>query len=367
MKIGFDARMIDWAGVGTYTYNVLESLKEIDKENQYVLLCEQKTMSQVPEADNFDKRIVSESVFSSFHQLFFSLSLKKHSLDVFHAPYFTFPLFLSCPSVVTIHDLIPLVFPLSMPSKIGRAYYQRANKKALNKAKMIIAVSESTKNDLLNNYDVSKEKIRVICDGVSEKFKAVQDRTLLSRVKKRYGIRSRFLMNVGNPKPHKNWPGLIEAFAESGKKVKDCRLVLVGSRDPRYPEIERLIRKLQLKDRVIVTGFVDEGDMPLLYNAAEALVLPSFYEGFGLPVLEAMACGTPVLSSSSSALPEVCGDAALMVDANEPANLVAGIERILSDEKLRRELSDKGTKRAKLFSWKQTAQKTLEVYQEIKC
>jgi glycosyltransferase involved in cell wall biosynthesis len=366
MKIGFDARMIDWAGVGTYSYNLLKALKEIDKENEYILFCDRNSISQVPYADNFSKRVISESIFSSFHQLFFSISLKKQSLDIFHSPHFIFPLFLSCSSVVTIHDLIPLVFPSSMPSKLGRFYYQKVNSKVAKKTKIIIAVSNSTKKDLLEQFDVPEEKIRVIYNGVAESFDVIENETLLDEVKKKYKIRSKVLLSVGNPKPHKDWLGLIEAFARLGSEAQDYQLVLVGSRDPRYPKIDQLIKKLHLEDRVVITGFVKESDMPLLYNSADVFIFPSLYEGFGLPVLEAMACGTPVLCSNFSSLPEVAGDATLMFDPNDKNSLIEGIENLLSDEKLKKDLSEKGLKRAKLFSWEKTAQQTLEVYREIK-
>lgn len=365
MRIGFDARMIDWAGVGTYSYNLLKSLREIDKESEYVLFCDRRSISQVPDADNFSKRVISESVFSPFHQFFFSITLKKQSLDLFHAPHFIFPLFLSSRSVITIHDLIPLVFPSSMPSKVGRFYYQKANKKALAKADMIIAVSESTKKDLLEHFEISDEKVKVIYNGVAENFREIENKTLLNEVKKRYNIQSKFILNVGNPKPHKNWLGLIKAFAALEDEFSNYQMVLVGSKDPRYPKAQQLIRQLHLEDRVIITGFVKESEMPLLYNAAEVFVFPSLYEGFGLPVLEAMACGTPVATSNVSSLPEVAGDAADVVDATDESILAHAIERLLSDDKLSKKLSEKGLKRAKLFSWKKTAHQTLEVYREI--
>lgn len=364
MRIGFDARMIDWAGVGTYSYNLVKYLTEVDKENEYILFCDKRSISQVPSADNFSKRIISESVFSPSHQLFFSITLRKQELDIFHAAHFIVPLFLSCPCVVTIHDLIPLVFPPSMPSKVGRAYYKRVNNKVISKAGMIIAVSESTKKDIVENFGVSEQKIQVIYNGVGEEFDIVKNENLINRAKERNKISSSFLLNVGNPKPHKNWLRLIEAFASLGNVVKDHQLVLVGSPDPRYPEIRRLIKQLRLEDKVIITGFVKENDMPLLYNAADAFIFPSLYEGFGLPVLEAMACGTPVVCSNTSSLLEVAGDSALMVDPADKASIAEGIKKILSDEKLREGLSEKGLKRKDLFSWTKTAQQTLDVYKK---
>jgi len=362
MRIGFDARMIDWTGVGTYSYNLVKSLIEIDKENEYILFCDKRSISQVPSADNFSKRIISESVFSPSHQLFFSITLRKQELDIFHSPHFISPLFLSCPSVITINDLIPLMFPPSMPSKIGQIYYRRTNNKAIRKAGKVITVSESTRRDIIENFNISEKKVQIIYDGVGEEFDIIKNKNLINRAKERNKISSPYLLNVGNPKPHKNWIRLIKAFASLGSIVKDHQLVLVGSPDPRYPEITRAIKQLRLEDKVIITGFVKENDMALLYNAADALIFPSLYEGFGLPVLEAMACGTPVVCSNTSSLPEVAGDAALMVDPADKESIAEGIKRILSDKKLRQSLSEKGLKRKGLFSWTKTAQQTLDVY-----
>lgn len=365
MKIGFDARMIDWAGVGTYSYNLLNSLRQIDKENKYVLFCDQQSAAQVPAGDNFNRVMVTEKVFSAYHQLFFSLTLSKQSLDVFHSPHFIYPLFVSAPSVVTIHDLIPLVFSSSMPSNIARIYYKRANKKAISRAKLLLAVSEATKRDLQEVFSVPPEKVRVTHNGVGDNFKIIEDQSLLEQVKDRYKIHSKFLLNVGNPKPHKNWTGLVEAFAALGNEFKDYQLVLVGSVDPRFAVATDLIKKLNLEDRVTITGFVSEKDMVLLYNAAETFVFPSFYEGFGIPVLEAMACGTPVVCSNTSSLPEVVGDAALMIDPKDKQSLVKGLEKLLLSNDLQEKLSRKGLDRVKQFSWMQIAEQTLKVYQEI--
>ncbi len=365
MKIGFDARMIDWAGVGTYSYNLLKALQEIDKTNEYILFCDRQSIVQVPDGANSRKAIVTEAVFSAFLQLFFSLTLKNQKLDIFHSPHFIYPLFLSSPAVVTIHDLIPLKCPPSMPSIIGRAYYQKANRRAIAKAKMVVVVSESTKKDIQEIFDVTEERIRVIPHGVGNNFQVVRDKSLLDEVKRKYRIRSKFILNIGNSKPHKNWAGLIESFALLRKETKDYQLVLVGGRDSRFSEAVKLIKKLELEEDVLITGFVAEKDMPLLYNAAEILVFPSHYEGFGLPVLEAMACGTPVICSNSSSLPEVAGDAALMVDPNDGEGLAASMKKVLAEQRIRQDLSEKGLKRIEQFSWKKAAQRTLEVYGEV--
>ncbi len=357
--------MIDWAGVGTYSYNLLKSLQQIDKDNEYILFCEQQSAAQVPQTRNFRRRVVTERVFSAFHQLLFSLSLKRHSLDIFHSPHFVYPLFVSSPSVVTIHDLIPLVFPASMRSSVARTYYRRANKKAIGKAERIIAVSESTKRDIQKVFGVAGEKIALIPNGVADSFKVISNEASLDGIKKRCRIRSKYILNVGNPKPHKNWTGLVEAFAALDEGFSDYQLVLVGSSDPRFPQVVRLIKRLGLEDRVMITGFVSEKDMVLLYNAAEMFVFPSLYEGFGLPVLEAMACGTPVVSSNTSSLPEVVGDAGILFDPNDKTDLVKGIEMVLSNEELRQDLLRRGLERIRHFSWTGTAQQTLEVYQQM--
>lgn len=380
MRIGFDARMIEWSGVGSYSKNLLKALTRIDTQNEYLLFCHPETVELIPEAPNFTKKLVKQPVFSFFRQFGWIDELKEANLDIFHSPHFVFPPVVSCPSVVTIHDLIPLVIPAVMPSWAGRWFYRRANRSALRRAKKIIAVSDCTKRDIIRFFGTPEEKIRVIYEAAASEFREIKDESLLTfrqaqghpersqRVKMvldKYGLKRPFILNVGNPKPHKNWAGLIRAFAGLKKRGFDHRLILVGPDDPRFFEPKRLVGQLGLGRDVIFIEFVEKEDLPMLYSAADAFVFPSFYEGFGLPPLEAMACGTPVVCSNVASLPEVVGDAALMVDPNDIGGLAAAVSNVISDESLRKSLREKGLARAAQFSWQRTAEQTLEVYKEI--
>ncbi len=365
MRIGFDARMIEWSGVGSYSKNLLKALSGIDTQNEYVLFCHPETVELIPEAPNFTKKLVKQPVFSLFRQFGWIDELKEANLDIFHSPHFVFPPVIPCPSVATIHDLIPLVVPAVMPSRGDRFYYKRANRSALGRVKGVIAVSECTKQDIIRFFGTSEEKIWVIYEAAAPEFREIKDESLLKIVLNKYGLQRPFILNVGNPKPHKNWTGLIRAFAELKKRKFEHKLVLVGPDDPRFLEPKRLAGQLSLESDVIFIKFVEKEYLPMLYNAADVFVFPSFYEGFGLPPLEAMACGTPVVCSKAASLPEVVGDAALVIDPSDIRGLAAVVGNVISDESLRKSLREKGLARAAQFSWQRTAEQTLEVYKEV--
>lgn len=367
MRIGIDARMIDWTGVGRYTQNLLKSLVTIDQENEYVLFCHEETEKLAPEASNFIKKIVSQPVFSLASQLGWAREVSQAKPDIFHSPHFVLPLLFSRRTVVTIHDLIPMLFPKNLPSRATYVHYNTMIKLGVRKAQKIIAVSASTKNDLIRLVRIPPEKIVVIPEAADARYKPVQDEQRWKQVKERQGIQRKFLLYVGNYKPHKNLVRLVKAFSQLPESLrKEHQLVLVGKKDKRYPEVGSLVKKLNLKRDVTMLGFLSEDDLLMFYNAAQALILPSLYEGFGLPPLEAMACGTPVIASNVSSIPEVVGDAALLLSNQQDVNEIAkAMEKILTDENLRKDLRAKGLARAKQFSWKRTAEETLQVYREV--
>lgn len=362
MRIGFDARMIDWSGVGTYSKGLLSALAKVDLENEYILFCNKESADIAPSTPNFSKQIVNLPVLSFKSQFKWACLLKKANLDIFHSPHFIWPIFTPCSSVVTIHDLTPLKFQEIMPSCFNRIVYGYMNHLATGKAERIVTVSSSTGADLTNLLRVPESKIRIIYEAADERFKPVKDGTLLSQVKKKYGIEGKFLLNVGNPKAHKNWGRLIEAFA---KLESDLKLVLVGTKGNVPRELSEQVKRLNLSKTVIFPQFIPDEDMPFFYSAAEAFVFPSLYEGFGLPVLEAMACGTPVICSNISSLPEVVGDAAIKVDPMDVDDISRAMRLIIDDSSLRDKLVKKGLARVKEFSWEKTASKTLEVYREV--
>jgi len=236
--------------------------------------------------------------------------------------------------------------------------------RTLKTADKIITVSNSTKNDLMNHFNIPKEKIRVIFEAADEKFKSLNNKET-KEVKYKYHLNFPFILYVGGLAVHKNIPALIKAFYKVKKKGIQHKLVITGTKRWKYKEIFETIDKLDLQNDVVFTGYVSDEDLPALYNAADLFVYPSIYEGFGLPPLEAMACGTPVITSNTSSLPEVVGDAGIMVDPYDVNGLADAMHEVLANEGLRANMIKNGLERAKMFSWEKCARETLKVYEEV--
>ncbi len=367
MLIGIDARMLRYSGIGKYIQNLIENLARIDRKNQYILFVKENDLGICKiNQENFNFQVVRASLFSPREQLSLPIEIKRNRLDTFHTPHFNLPLFSPVKKVVTIHDLIPSIFPKARSSRLSRLYYRFMNSQAAKKAGKIIVDSKNTKKDLLKFFKILEGKIEVIYGGVSERFKPVNDTESLEAIKKKFNSTKNFLLYVGLRKPHKNLVSLIKVLGIlRGKMDFDIQLVIVGKKDPRFTQVEEAAKKLDLVEEVLSLGEVSDEDLVLLYNAAQIFLFPSLYEGFGLPPLEAMACGTPVISSNTSSLPEVLGDAALLIDPNDTNKWVEKIKAVLTSEDLRKKLKRKGLERARHFSWKRAAQDTLKVYESL--
>jgi len=365
MKIGIDARMLDWAGVGRYSRELAKGLAEIDKENEYILFCNPENEHLVSQASNFVKKVVNLPVFSLAGQIAWTRLLRKTDLDVFHSPHFVFPLLVPCPSISTIQDIIPLIHPEVLPSFMKRYYYKMQNIRATKKATHVIVTSSSTKQDIIRILGVADKKIDIIPLAASRNFKVLTNKDSLKDVKSKFKIENRFILTLGNSKPHKNWTALISAFHQLRQETDgEHQLVLAGKQDPRFPQSKDLVRELHLEKYVRFIDFIIDEDLLILYNAAAVFVLPSLYEGYGIPVLEAMACGTPVICSNTSSLPEVAGEAALQVKPNSK-DIAKAMYKVLSDETTQKRLTREGQARARAFSWQKTAEETLKVYKYV--
>lgn len=284
----------------------------------------------------------------------------KKAFQVFHFPHYNIPWFSQGKVLVTLHDLIHLLFPQYFSSK--KVFFaKRLLQRVGARAERIIADSDSTRNDFLRLLPEAADKTTVIPIGVDGKFTQLPLQDVES-FRKAKGV-ERFILFVGNRKPHKNLIGLLRAFTEIREKVRDYRLVVIANGDVKDCEIEEQANRLG--DRIIEPGPVNDGELVLYYNAATLLVCPSLYEGFGLAPLEAMACGCPVITSNTSSLPEVVGDAGIMTDPNDVEALAGEMIRVLTDPTLRAEMSEKGLARARLFSWEKCARETIGVYEEI--
>jgi glycosyltransferase involved in cell wall biosynthesis len=269
-------------------------------------------------------------------------------------------------TIITVHDLAHEYYPEMVQAHVLQ-YFRQDFPEAIERADLLIADSENTRRDIIKFHNIPEEKVKLIHIGVDECFQKVTDPFIRNAVVSRYSLPERFMLMVGSIQPRKNIVGVLNAIArlKNGNQGFPWHLVLAGGTSWKSDDLRRRVVSLGLEEIVHFTGYVDETDLPALYSLSELLVFPSFYEGFGLPVLEAMACGVPVVTSNCSSLPEVAGDAAVLVDPHNDAGIAEGIGMLLEDGKLREQCVARGFERARLFSWRSAAEQTLKVFREI--
>lgn len=360
MKIGIDCRMYGRAftGIGRYAYELTENLFRIDDRNEYVLFFNEPEFSgfSTGKYHRVKKVLADARHYSLAEQVKFLKILYGQRLDLMHFTHFNAPLLYRRPCVVTIHDLTLSFFPgKKMNSFAYRFGYQMVMRSILKRAKKIIAVSEHTKSDLDYLFGVKPERVSVIYESVSEHF---QKTDLPPDHPKGY------LLYAGVWRDHKNLTGLLKSLALLRLNYGfDGKLYITGREDPHYPEVKRAVSDLDLDEYVVFTGLVDEDELVNLYNGAAVAVIPSLYEGFGLQVLEAFACGVPLACSGVSSLPEIAGPGnAVFFNPKDPRDMAEKIWRAYSDEALRHKLVLNGGKRVREFSWEKMAEETLKVY-----
>jgi glycosyltransferase involved in cell wall biosynthesis len=367
MHIGLNAHLLSLAetyrgaGINRYIHNLLTHLPLVDPDNRYTAFLGDRRFTSSGLALKFSRLPTYKPVVRIFwEQVVQPFALKKEGVDLLHALAFVTPLLSPCPSVVTIYDLSFLLYPESF-KRSKRFYLSLFTRLSAKRARHIIAISESTKRDVVRLLGVSSEKVEVVYCGIEEAFRPLpQDQVAAFRSKR--GLPERFVLFVGTIEPRKNVTSLIEAFADLRFAICDLRLVIGGAKGWFYEDVFARMEELGLEGEVMFPGYIPAGELPLWYNAAELFVYPSLYEGFGLPPLEAMACGTPVVASNTSALPEVVGEAGLTVDPSDVEGLAEAMRRVLGDEALRQEMRERGLRRAQGFSWTKTAQETVQVY-----
>jgi glycosyltransferase involved in cell wall biosynthesis len=282
---------------------------------------------------------------------------------IYHSAYYLMPYSVRMPTVLTFYDLIPLRYPAYV-SRRTRALFRLTMGMALTVATHILAISAAARQDLIESFHVPPEKVTTTLLAPDPHFQP-QSPEEIARVRSRYMLPASFLLSVGINKPHKNLVALVEAFDSKPELTAHSTLVFAGPWDERYPQAKATAVQLQLGDRVRFLGPIDDADLPGLYAAATAFVFPSQYEGFGLPVLEAMACGTPVACSNATSLPEVAGDAALLFDPAQPDAIAGALARLIDDAALRDDLRIRGLQRASCFTWQAVAARTLAVYRAL--
>ncbi len=368
MRIAIDARKLRDYGIGTYVRNLLRHLSRIDATTEYVVLCRPADCDIVEElGENFRAVAEPSPAYSIREQITIPMDLRRERVDLFHAPHYVLPPLTPCRSIVTIHDCIHLRFPQYLPNRLGYAYARSSLWIAAHRSARILTVSEASKRDILRYFRVPERKIAVIHNAIDERFGEIPTAEETERVQERYQLNEPFVLYAGNIKPHKNLERLIEAFFALRHRggFEDVKLLIIGDEISKYATLRRAVHRYKLHKHVRFFGFVPDRTLAILYRLAKVFVFPSLYEGFGLPPLEAMASGTPVITSNVSSLPEVVGDAALLIDPYEPDALADAMGRVLTDTALQEDLRRRGYARVREFSWERSVARVREIYAEV--
>ncbi len=381
MRIGIDCRTIlnpklgERAGIGHYTYYLVQHLLRIDKKNTYYLYFDHR----IPDTKEFQQRNVriKQLPFSQYNKflpfayshMLISAYLLKHNLDVFHSPISALPLTYPKKSIITMHDLALYKNPAWFPGQIFST--RLLVPRSVSAANHIIAVSQSTKKDLKELFNVPAKKVSVIYEGV--KIEKVKVRNTGVDSIKRFNLGSKYILFVGTIEPRKNLPVLLHAYKKfldadakyPRVKFSDYKLAIAGAKGYKHEEVFETIKDLKLSRQVKYLGYVTHNQKIELMKKATCFALPSSYEGFGLPVLEAMALGTPVITSNVSSLPEITGNAALLVNPEKELEIADALKTLIDDAQLQRRLAKRGLAQAKKFSWRTAAGETLNVYKKV--
>lgn len=374
MRIGIDARAIykNLDGIGRYSLNLIRAIARIDRKNEYVIFRNNLFGETIVDSPNFREVRVGIPALSLRTGYCLGLLAKKEKVDVFHSLFFVAPLFGIDNVVVTVHDLMALCFPgffsgrNFLISKYAWLFHKFMVPKTIAHARKLIAVSKSTKNDLEQCFNLNSNKVSVIYEAADSCFRKIENVEILETYRKNARLPEKFILYVGNTKPYKNISTLLRAFKQFKTRWKtDYFLVLAGKKDRFHETTLLMATELGLLPSIRFFDNFTEEEMPLLYNLAKLFVFPSYYEGFGLPPLEAISCGTPVITSNRASLPEVVGDSAILVNPDDASGLADAMNDVLSNESLQKQLSQKGLVQSKLFSWEKAAGETLDVYKTL--
>lgn len=383
-KAVIDVRRVRDFGIGTYIRNLVHALGALDKINRYFLAGnaeDRKLLGGLP--DNFQLCPYVRRDDDQWDNLAFPFFLRRFHADLVHIPLNRVPLAMPRPYVVTIHDMASLLFDKRSGLRMNLRRYRF--RRGLQRAECVIAVSEATRRDVQNELGIPGDRVRVVYNAPDPHFFAhgpAADARLagtgpeahnreLHRILERYNIHYPFLLYAGNIRKQKNIPRLVDAFASVRQSLNDhpkyheLRLIIIGDEISQNPEVRRAMIQGRVESAVRFLGFVPFDTLRNFFEAAEAFVFPSLYEGFGLPPLEAMASGTPVITSGVSSLPEVVGDAAVLVNPHNVFDIARGIKEVLLDDKLRQTLIERGREQAARFSWERAAREVLEIYREV--
>jgi glycosyltransferase involved in cell wall biosynthesis len=366
MRIAIDARKLHDFGIGTYVSNLVRGLSRLDHDHEYHLIChpydEEFCRSLGP---NFRALPDLAGNYSVREQFAIPYDIWRAKIDLFHAPHYVLPPLVPAKSVVTIHDCIHLRFPQYLPNRVAHYYAQYFMAAAAKKASRVLTVSEASKRDIIHFLRTPPDKIDVVYNGFDERL-TTPTAEEEARVRDRFQLDAPFVLYAGNIKPHKNVDRLIEAFAKlRARGLGHVNLLIIGDEISKYSSLRRLVHRHQIRRQVRFLGFVSTDTLAALYRLARLFVFPSLYEGFGLPPLEAMASGTPVIASNTSSLPEVVGDAALLIDPLNADEIADAMVRVLTNDALRDDLVRRGFERVKQFSWDRSVRRTHDIYMDV--
>jgi glycosyltransferase involved in cell wall biosynthesis len=372
MRIAIDIRKINEFGIGTYIWNLVRNLAAIDERNEYLLIGSNRNFHELgPLPPNYKQLYQPEEDSWWRHHITIPFAVQRQNVDLVHVPHHEAPFFSPSKLLVTIHDCVHLLFPQEDSSKFRNYRSYLKTKRVVESAKHVLAVSKSTKEDLMNIFELPESKISVVHNALDERFAFSHTADERKQVLERYQLKDPFVLYAGKIRPHKNLNRLIEAFAVlkseliEDEKYKNLKLIIIGDELSKHQYLRLTVIRSGAQQDVRFFGFVPYPILRVFYQSATLFAFPSLYEGFGLPPLEAMANRTPVLASNTSSLPEVLDDAAVLVNPENVFDIARGMKLLLFDEVLRQKLVQKGVDQVAKFSWKVAAQNVMETYQHV--
>jgi glycosyltransferase involved in cell wall biosynthesis len=371
MHIGIDATALPAqpAGAGIYIINLVRALAALDSGHELTVFVERGKYPLFGLSPNDKLHFIQVQDKPPWQRLiweqtFFPALVRRAGVDLLHSPHYTMPLALPCRSVVTFHDMIFFIYP-QYHTLVKRYFFRWFIRVSGRWANALIADSESTRRDAIKLAGVPAEKIHTVHLGVTDEFRTIRDVQVLDQIKAKYQLPENFLLYVGVMEPRKNLAGLLKAYQTLVAEGIQQHLVIAGGKGWMIDQVLASVAESEMKARIHFTGHVPHEDLPAIFNLAEVFVYPSLYEGFGIPVLEALACATPVVTSNISSIPEITGDCALLIPPTDQQALTSALQRLLKDKSLRQDLARCGPERAAYFTWTHTARRTLAVYQQI--
>ena len=371
MRIGIDATALppQPVGAGNYIIHLIRALAGAGSEFEFVIFAQEHGWRLIHEAERDGFRWAKTpgmhpAIRLAWEQFFFPALVRRNQIDLLHSLHYTRPYLLGRPSVVTLHDMTFFLFP-NLHTRAKRYYFPLAIRLSARSADALVADSESTRQDAIRILGIDPAKIFTAHLGVDAAFRRIEDNAVLKDVRQRYRLPERFILYVGLVEPRKDLPLLVSAYHKISESGVRLPLVIVGRMGWGSDQVLDQIKLLGLQDRILFTGYVPESDLPIVYNLASLAVYPTRYEGFGLPALEAMACGVPLITTAVSSLPEIVGEAGLLIPAQDEQALAQALLKLATDQDLQQQYRKRGPEQAAQFTWQRTAQQTLQVYRSV--